>query len=209
MEQLDYDSSALEAKKNKTGFRFGYLEAEVRYSDIGMEVQAYLKKHPGAAVVNLGCGLDCSAENNCSVQNNASATSKIYNIDCPDVIAARNQLIPPSERVTNIGTDLNDTTWFDTIDDSNGVVFFTAGVFYYFLADEIKKLFTAMAERFHGGKLIFDTANWMVVKMMLKTWVKTAGITDVDKYFYINDLERDLQAWLPGTRGTAKGYMLG
>lgn len=67
MEQLDYDSSALEAKKNKTGFRFGYLEAEVRYSDIGMEVQAYLKKHPGAAVVNLGCGLDCSAENNCSV----------------------------------------------------------------------------------------------------------------------------------------------
>ena len=150
MEQLDYDYSALETKKNKTGFRFGYLEA-----------------------------------------------------------AVRNQLIPPSERVTNIGTDLNDTTWFDAIDDSNGVVFLAAGAFYYFLADEIKKLFTAMAERFHGGKLIFDTANRMAVKMMLKTWVKTAGITDVDKYFYINDLERDLQAWLPGTRVTAKGYMSG
>lgn len=203
MEQLDYDYSALEAKKNKTGFRFGYLEAAVRYSDIGMEVQAYLKKHPGAVVVNLGCGLDCSAE------NNASATSKIYNIDCPDVITVRNQLIPPSDRVTNIGTDLNDTAWFDAIDDSNGVVFLAAGVFYYFLADEIKKLFTAMAERFHGGKLIFDTANRMAVKMMLKIWVKTAGITDVDKYFYINDLEKDLQAWLPGTRVTAKGYMLG
>ena len=202
MEQLDYDYSALEEKKNKTGFRFGYLEAAVRYSDIGMEVQAYLKKHPGAAVVNLGCGLDCSAE------HNASATSKIYNIDCPDVIAVRNQLLPPSERVTNIGADLNDTTWFDAIDDSNGVVFLAAGVFYYFLADEIKKLFTAMAERFHGGKLIFDTANRMAVKMMLKTWVKTAGITDVEKYFYVNDVQ-DLGAWLPQAKISAKGYMLG
>ena len=147
-------------------------------------------------------GLDCSAE------NNAGPANKIYNIDRQDVIDVRNELIPPAENVTNIGSDLNDTVWFDAIDDSDGVIFFAAGVFYYFLAEEVRKLFTVMAKRFPGGRLVFDTANRRAVKMMLKTWVKTAGITDVEKYFYVNDVQ-DLGAWLPQAKISAKGYMLG
>jgi hypothetical protein len=65
-----------------------------------------------------------------------------------------------------------------------------------------------MAKRFPGGRLVFDTANRRAVKMMLKTWVKTAGITDVEKYFYVNDVQ-DLGAWLPQAKISAKGYMLG
>ena len=193
MEKLDYDFSALEAKKQNVGFRFGYLEAAARYTDLGIEVRNYCKEHPACAVVNLGCGLDCTAE------NNAGEGCKIYNIDRPDVIAVRNELIPPAENVTNIGADLNDTAWFDAIDDSKGVVFFAAGVFYYFLSSDIQKLFTAMAERFKGGRLSFDAANKKAVKLMLKTWVKAAGITDIDRYFYINNLDTDLKAWLPET----------
>lgn len=203
MEKLDYDFSVLDTKKKSTLFRFGYLEAAARYMDLGIEVRNYLKEHPAAAVVNLGCGLDCTAE------NNAEPSCKIYNIDRPDVIGVRNRLIPPAGNVTNIGADLNDTIWFDEIDDSKGVVFFAAGVFYYFLFDEVKKLFTAMSERFHGGRLVFDTANKSAVKMMLKTWVKTAGITDISKYFYIDDLDAGLRSWLPDAEISARGYMLG
>lgn len=203
MGKLDYDFSVLDTKKKSMLFRFGYLEAAARYMDLGIEVRNYLKEHPAAAVVNLGCGLDCTAE------NNAEPSCKIYNIDRPDVIGVRNRLIPPAGNVTNIGADLNDTTWFDEIDDSKGVVFFAAGVFYYFLFDEVKKLFTAMSERFHGGRLVFDTANKSAVKMMLKTWVKTAGITDIGKYFYIDDLDTGLRSWLPDAEISAKGYMLG
>lgn len=203
MDKLDYDFSALEEKKSGTMFRFGYLEAAARYMDLGIEIRDYLKDHPAAAVVNLGCGLDCTAE------NNAGSDCKIYNIDRPDVIEVRNQLIPPTEQVTNIGADLNDTAWFDQIDDSRGVVFIAAGVFYYFLSEEVKKLFTAMSERFHGGRLAFDAANKSAVKLMLKTWVKTAGITDVSKYFYINNPDTDLKEWLPDAKISAKGYLLG
>ncbi len=181
MGKLDYDFSVLDTKKKSMLFRFGYLEAAARYMDLGIEVRNYLKEHPAAAVVNLGCGLDCTAE------NNAEPSCKIYNIDRPDVIGVRNRLIPPAGNVTNIGADLNDTTWFD----------------------EVKKLFTAMSERFHGGRLVFDTANKSAVKMMLKTWVKTAGITDIGKYFYIDDLDAGLRSWLPDAEISAKGYMLG
>ncbi len=38
--------------------RFGILEAAMRQSDLTFEVRDYLKDHPNAAVVNLGCGLD-------------------------------------------------------------------------------------------------------------------------------------------------------
>lgn len=203
IDRLDYDFGRLEAKRDEMMFRFGYLEAAMRYTDLGIEVRDYLKEHPDAAVVNLGCGLDCTAE------NNAGEGCRIYNVDRPDVIAVRNQMLPPDERTKNIGADLNDTAWFERVDGSNGAVFFAAGVFYYFTTDEARALFQAMAKRFGGGRLVFDAAGARAVKVMLKTWVKAAGITDVSKYFSVEDPVTELGAWLPGATVSARGYMLG
>ena len=201
--QLDYDFGALDGKTGSFFFRFGYLESAARYADIAIEIKEYLAQHPRASVVNLGCGLDCTAE------NNAGQNNKIYNIDRPDVITVRNEMLPPDSRTVNIGADLNDPAWFEQIDSSDGALFFAAGVFYYFLTDEVKKLFTAMEDRFPGCCLVFDCANQKAVKMMLKTFVKTAGITDVTKYFYVNDPAADLTPWFKHAKVSSKGYMTG
>lgn len=58
MEEIDYDFSDLEKKSKGTMYRFGFLEAAMRQSDLAWEVRDYLRDHPTAAVVNLGCGLD-------------------------------------------------------------------------------------------------------------------------------------------------------
>ena len=179
IDSLDYDFTAMEKKSKSIGYRFGALEVAMRETDLGLEIKDYLKTHPNAAVVNMGCGLDQTAEN----QDNG--TCRIYNIDMPDIIAAREQLIADSDRVENIACDLNDTAWFDRIDASNGVVFMAAGVFYYFLRDQIKTLFTAMQKRFPGGRLVFDSAGKRAVKMMVKTWIKDAGITSIFDCFYV------------------------
>ena len=201
--KLDYDFSELESKTGNFGFRFGYLEAAARYADLAIEIKEYTAKHPNAAIVNLGCGLDCTAENNATTKN------KIYNIDRPDVIAVRNEILPPDERTVNIGADLNDTAWFERIDSSEGAVFFAAGVFYYFLRDEVKKLFKALEACFPGCCLVFDCANKTAVKIMLKTYVRSAGITDVSKFFYVNDIKSDLLPWFKNAKVSAKGYMTG
>ena len=60
--QIDYDFSALERKAGSLMQRFGFLEAAMRQNDLAWEARDYLKSHPNAAVVNLGCGLD-STEN--------------------------------------------------------------------------------------------------------------------------------------------------
>ena len=53
--------SPLEEKRKKmesAAGLFGALEVAQRQYDLRCEVEMYLKDHPKAAVVNLGCGLD-------------------------------------------------------------------------------------------------------------------------------------------------------
>ena len=201
--RIDYDFSAAEKKSRSLMQRFGALEVAMRQNDLAFEVRDYLKAHPNAAVVNLGCGLD-STGRNCD-----NGSCKIYNLDYPDVIAVRNELLPAGERETNIPCDLNDTAWFSQIDASNGAVFFASGVFYYFLTEQVKALVQAMADAFPGGVLVFDAANRAAVKMIAKTWLKSAKIKDVGAYFAVSDAPKEIGAWDSRLRVSSRGYMLG
>ena len=58
IDQIDYDFSQAEENSRSLMQRFGVLEVAMRQNDLAFEVRAYLKNHPCAAVVNLGCGLD-------------------------------------------------------------------------------------------------------------------------------------------------------
>ena len=203
IDRIDYDFSALEKRSKSFAHRFGALEVAMRENDLMIEAKEYLKDHPRAALVNLGCGLDQTAEN-CD-----NGTCRIYNLDLPDVIAVRNGLLPESGRIRNIAADLNDPSWFDEIDAQNGVCFLAAGVFYYFKTEDVKKLLNEMAKRFPGGRLIFDTANRRAVKIMLKTWVKEAGITSIADYFSVESIEKEILPWMKNARVSARGYMLG
>lgn len=183
--------------------RFGFLEAAMRQNDLAWEVRDYLKSHPTAAVVNLGCGLDSTGR----ACDNGSC--KIYNLDFPDVIAVRNELLPAGEREENIPCNLNDTAWFSKIDASGGAVFFASGVFYYFLTEQVKALVQSMAGAFYGGVLVFDAANRTAVKMIAKTWLKSAKIQDVGAYFAVSDAPKEIGTWDSRLQVTSRGYMLG
>ena len=203
MDAVDYDFSVLERKSGSLMQRFGFLEAAMRQTDLAFEVRDYLKTHPNAAVVNLGCGLDNTGR---ACDN---GTCRIYNVDLPDVIAVRDALLPPGEREENIPCDLNDAAWMDRIDASGGAVLFAAGVFYYFLSDQVRALVGKMAAAFPGGALVFDAANRRAVKLMLKTWIKDAEIRDVGAYFAVSDAVSELSPWAEGMRVSTRGYMLG
>ena len=200
---LDYDFAGKRKKMESPSGLFGALEVAQRQYDLRCEVEDYLKTHPRAAVVNLGCGLDDTF----SKADNGLCRG--YNLDFADVIAVRNELLPAGERETNLACDLNDHAWMDKIDASDGAVFFAAGVFYYFKTEDVKKLFAAMAERFPGAALAFDSCNERGAKLMRKTWLKEAGITDVSAFFSLED-ENELRAWSERFASvTAKSYMRG
>lgn len=203
MSRIDYDFSSLESNSRNAMQRFGFLEVAVRQYNLAWEVRDYLKTHPNATVVNLGCGLDDTGRH-CD-----NGTCRIYNIDYPDVIEVRNDLIPPGAREVNMACDLNDTSWFQAIDASGGAVFFASGVFYYFLRSQVQKLVSAMAAAFPGGRLVFDAANRTAVKLMLKTWVKYAKIKDVGAYFSVEDAQTELSPWTKESKVSSRNFMLG
>ena len=203
IDEIDYDFSEAEKKSRSLMQRFGSLEVAMRQNDLAFEVWDYLKGYPNAAVVNLGCGLD-STGRNCD-----NGSCKMYNLDFPEVIAVRNELLPVGEREENIPCDLNDTEWFTRIDTSGGAVFFASGVFYYFLTEQVKALVQRMADSFPGGVLVFDAANRTAVKMIAKTWLKGAKIKDVGAYFAVSDASKEIGAWDSRLKVTSRGYMLG
>ena len=202
-DSLDYDFAEKRKKMESAVGLFGALEVAQRQYDLLCEVKSYLQTHPNAAVVNLGCGLDDT------FRKADNGRCRGYNLDFPDVIEVRDALLPAEEREENIACDLSDFGWMDRIDAGSGAVFFASGVFYYLRTQDVKKLFSAMAARFPGAVLVFDSCNKRGAKMMRSTWLKEAGITDVGAFFSLEN-ERELTAWSGRFASvTAKSYMRG
>lgn len=200
-DRLDYDFSKLEEKNNSFLYEFGSLEAAMRQLDIIWEIKEYLKKYPKATIVNLGCGLDDTGK---ACDN---GLCHIVNVDFPDVIAVRNQLISNYERETNIACDLKDFSWMKQITGDNGVIFFAAGVFHYFKKNEVKALVLELSQRYSGACLVFDSVGKLGLKLMMLT-LKNMNIREVAGLFYINNPKQDLN-WSEKIKVTSKGYMLG
>lgn len=178
---LDYDFESRKRRMESFLGRFGAIEIAQRQYDLAWEIGDYLGKHPNAAVVNLGCGLDDT------FRRTDNGTCRGYNIDTEDIIGIRDKVIPAGDREENIACNLNDHSWMEHIDDSGGAVFYASGVFYYLMTDDIRRLISAMADHFPGAALVFDSCNRRGARMMTRTWLKEAGITDVDALFSLEN----------------------
>lgn len=202
IDNIDYDFSKMEEQYKRTFYRFGILELAMRQSAFSIEVKDFCASHKGAALINLGCGLDTTLE------REASKDSLIYNIDLPDVIKARESLVAKGENVTNLSFDINDYKWMDEIKGENGVMFMASGLFYYFLKDDVKALFNELSKRFPKGIIVFDAANKRATKTMNKTYLKKNKMK-VTSFFYLADADKELSSWSPNYKVSSKGYMLG
>ena len=187
-EMLDYDFDSKKKMMESPAGLFGALEVAQRHYDLLWEIRDYLKSHPEAAVVNLGCGLDDSF----SKSDNGRCHG--YNIDFTDVIRVRDELLEQNEREVSIACDLNDYRWMDQIDGRKGAIFFAAGVLYYLKKEDVISLIATLADRFPGGVIVFDSCNERGAKLMRKTWLKEAGISDVSAYFSLEE-PSEIEGW--------------
>jgi len=56
---------------------------------------------------------------------------------------------------------------------------------------------------------VFDAANKKAVRLMLKTWIKSAKIQDVNAYFSLSNAKKELGVIHPNIQVSSRGYMLG
>ena len=184
--------------------QYMWLNCLIRQYNLSCEINAYLKKHPNAIVVELGAGLSCLR------RQMGNTANRWYCLDMANVIELREKHIPKGELEENIICDLNDFAWFEKIpfDPRDGIVFTAGGLFYYFKREEVRSLFCAMAEHFPGGMITFDAVNALGLKGV-NAEVKMAG-NSTGSYFFLEKPKEELEGWSDRIVNVAeKDYMFG
>lgn len=181
---LDYDFSRLSFQS------FTVLSWGVRKKFLCDAARAYLREHPKATVVNLGCGADTSFS---FVDNGAC---HFINLDLPEVISAREQFTACREREKNVGCSAFDLSWLEAIETKaeDGLFVMSGGMLFYFDEATLKPLFCALAERFPNGGIAFDAVNSAGLKKSNKV-VEKSGNKGARVVFALDDAQKELSAW--------------
>jgi len=117
------------------------------------KVKAYIKEHTHASVVNLGAGFDTAFYR---VDN---GTIRWYDLDLPEVIEIRKQLLPETDRSTYIAQSFLDPGWCQEINTENGVFMVAGGLFRYFSEAEVRQFFSLLADSFPGCEIVFEAES--------------------------------------------------
>ncbi len=135
-------------------------------------IRAFLDKYPGGTIVNIGCGLDTTFER---VDN---GTLTWYDLDLPDVIALRRKFIPETPRRRFLAASFLERAWLDRLEVKEQVLFFAAGVLYYFEEQEVREFLLRLADRFPGSELLMDVCSPFGIKMANRMVIKRTGLDE-------------------------------
>lgn len=145
VERLDYDFSTEKAITDYLLFA-----SAARAMQFDNKVKEYITEHPYASVVNLGAGFETEFYR---IDN-----GKIhwYDLDLPELIEVRKQLLPETDRSTCIAKSFLDPEWCTDIDTQNGVLIIACGLLRYFDEAKVRQLFLLLADHFPGCEVVFD-----------------------------------------------------
>ena len=119
-------------------------------------VRDFVRLHPQATVVNIGCGLDHRFER----VDNGQLT--FIDLDLPDLMAIKSQLFPPQGRYHQVAQSVFDFSWMDQI-KQGPMILVAEGVFMYCREDDVKSLFRTLADRFPGSEMLCEvfSSKWL------------------------------------------------
>ena len=145
--------------------KFGRQGQEMALRSLAVDRCAveYLRAHPKATIVALAEGFQTSFFRLDKAVPDAQF--RWVSVDLPPVIELREQLLPPSPRITNLAQSALDYSWIDQIDSSEGVFITAEGLLMYLQPDEAMGLITECARRFPGGQMFFDLPPTIIKKV--------------------------------------------
>jgi methyltransferase (TIGR00027 family) len=121
--------------------------------DFDRFVQDFLRRHPDAVVVHIGCGLDTRFER---LDN---GRVEWYDLDLPEVIELRRKLVGgEGARHHFVAGSVLEDAWLEAVKAhrQRPFLFLAEGVFMYFTEAQVKSLVLKLKKRFAGAELVFD-----------------------------------------------------
>ena len=152
----------------------------------------FLTEHPGAVVLQLGCGLDSR------FWRVDDGRVNWYDLDMPQVIELRRQFFTESERYDLIASSVTDLEWMDTVRSGGRPLLVVAeGLLMYLDESDVRQLLLRLHETFPGCQLVADVFSKMTARSAANhPSLKSTGAT---LGWGIDD-PRELEAWAPGFR---------
>ncbi|MGZ4920147.1 MAG: class I SAM-dependent methyltransferase [Halobacteriota archaeon] len=166
VEKIDYDDFAASDDGSLQGLEMSFFRRAhplnlpefgpltLRAWQFDEKVKKYIAEHPRASVVNLGAGLDTTFYR---VDN---GLIHWYDLDLPEVIDVRRQLLPEPDRVTYLARSIFDPSWCkDVKHTEEGVFMIAGGVLHFFEESQVKPFFSMLADNFDGGEIVFNVLS--------------------------------------------------
>ena len=146
--RIDYDFTRFRPRLR----RFQILTLAIRAREFDSMIRDFIQRHPRAVIVNIGAGLDTTFSR---VDN---GKIRWYDLDVPQVIRLRGELIPESRETNSIPKSMFDESFLDDIETPrDGILFLAGGVLMYFDEEQVRGFFAMIAKRFPGAEIVFDT----------------------------------------------------
>ncbi|ATL67277.1 class I SAM-dependent methyltransferase [Nocardia terpenica] len=147
----------------------------------------FLRRHPNALVLHLGCGMDTRA-----FRLHPPQGVRWFDVDQPDVIELRRKLYHDRDGYRMIGSSVTDPDWLAETPTDRPTLIVAEGLLMYLREPEVRALLGRLTDRFPSGELLFDTLSAQAPRLS-KVFTKgiiTWGISDA----------RELERWNPRLR---------
>jgi O-methyltransferase involved in polyketide biosynthesis len=184
--RLDYDFGHIKLRPND------WAAILIRARQIDRWTAGFLNAHPGAVVVHIGCGLDTRFER---VDDGCVAW---YDLDLPEVIALRRELLPERSRCKELACSVFDPAWIENVGSTGQPTLLVAeGVLPYFEETQVKKLMGMLQQHFPAAELISDAMTPFFVR--LKNLELVGSKLEARLHWGLKH-GRDMERWNPGIR---------
>jgi O-methyltransferase involved in polyketide biosynthesis len=153
----------------------------------------FVASHPDAVGLDLGAGLDTRA-----FRVAPPPTVDWYDIDFPEVISARGQLIPDRTNAHGVGTDLTDPDWLDAIPADRPAVIVADGLLAFLTQEDMISLLNRLTSHFPSGEVAFNGYSGFAI-WAAKHYHGTQSVADLIKSRGFDD-PREPERWDPNLK---------
>jgi O-methyltransferase involved in polyketide biosynthesis len=150
--KIGYDLSKFPALTTKMlDPRTKVFDIAVRAKRLDELVRRFVIHHPDAVVLDLGAGLDGRV-----FRVDPPPTVGWYDVDFPEVVSLRPQVLPQPTNAHNIGADLTDPHWLYDIPTDRPAVIVADGLVAFLTQDDFVSLLNRLTSHFPSGELAFN-----------------------------------------------------
>lgn len=167
------------------------FDIAVRAKRLDEMVQAFIAGHPDAVVLDLGAGLDSRR-----VRVDPPATVDWYDIDFPEIIALRREVLPERALAHGIGADVRDLQWLDAVPVDRPTVIVADGLLAFLSQDDFVGLVRRLVDHFPSGELA--TNSYTTYAMYAVKHASALSAIAADAAFPGFNDPRAPERWVPG-----------